>query len=191
MGLNLRTSPLKPAPRFCSNIDRQSRTAAFTAVFFALLMLLALLAGQAGHAGGFSPRDPGVQTNSVPAEPRSGSVASLIEGVWRAADGSQLFFGRLDPATGTGPCIATTPRQNQPYHHTYRIQKTNEATRTILIEIVFAGGPMPPSAQELTLSPDGRTAQRRILGAGFSWLQFIRLDPDRSDTLVYVSRTPA
>lgn len=109
----------------------------------------------------------------------------MLVGTWRTPDGGTLRLDALDPDTGIGTCAASAPRQKV-YRHTYRILSVQESERTARIEIRFEDPTLPPSVQELTLSPDGRTAERRILSTGFTFLQFFRMDLLPADTLVFV-----
>lgn len=109
----------------------------------------------------------------------------MLVGVWRSRDGSQIRIGLPDPATGIGAYDVAGPGQRDGYHHTYRIIRSDESSRTVTIDILFADRSMLPSTQEMSLAEDGGLARRKILSAGFALLQWMRVDRTASDVLMY------
>lgn len=102
-----------------------------------------------------------------------------------------IFFGPIDAKTGLGRYEAAGPGASADRHrHRYRVTKSDEAARKAEIEIIFDDPRALPAAQELTLSADGRSAERRLLGGGPMFLWMVRLDPRFSDTLTHVSNQP-
>lgn len=196
---------MKPAPNSSSNTDRRFGVALAVLSAITVLSVVLLTDGPdpSAAASGFAPAsrdaDPARATSAVdPSDSasggssrhREGGVAALLEGTWKARDGSLLYLGPLDPSTGVGACEASAARGRDRYRHTYRVARSDEAARRADIEIVFADPLELPSVQEFTLSPDGTSARRRLIGGGLALLQIIRLDPSASDTLTYVSPDP-
>jgi hypothetical protein len=121
----------------------------------------------------------------------SGGVSAMLAGSWRASAGDTIYLGSLDPVTGEGLCEIRTAG-SKVYRHTYRIRSADEAVRTAVIEILFEESYTPPAMQQWTLSADGGTAQRRLLGGGgFSLMNFVRLAPSAEDTLTYMGKDQA
>ena len=180
---------MKPARSFSSNIKKYGVGAAVLIGSILVAPTLSVAGGSAPSGHTTSQKQPPSQ-DVLPARAWTGGVVTMLEGAWRAGDGSVLRLGALDAATGVGSCEASAPGQTKRHRNTYRVTRADESSRTAGIEILFPSGPPFSSLQEWTLSEDGRTVRRHIVGPELSFLQMIRMDRSMTDTLTYIGAAP-